>query len=271
MPSGKRSKQLRRTHVAAPPVRSKGMPVRRQASPRVLAAGGAVVAVVAIAIVLAAVLSGGKGSSVGPLPTNGSLATGMVGAADVHAMLKRIPQRGLTLGSATAPVTLLEYVDLQCPLCREFETQVLPDIIHRYVRTGKIKIEARVLAFIGPDSSRGRAAMIAAGLQGKAFDFAQLLYDNQQAENGGWLSDAMVARAAKSIPGLNPRQLFSVRNSGAVRTEATTFDRQAAVDGVKGTPTLFVGRSGHKGTRVALAGPTDEQSLVDAIQTALGS
>jgi hypothetical protein len=67
---------------------------------------------------------------------------------------------------------------------------------------GKLKVQARVLAFIGPDSSRGRNAMIATGRQGKAFDLAQVLYGNRQAENSGWLVraiDAALASRARSI------------------------------------------------------------------------
>ena len=30
---------------------------------------------------------------------------------------------------------MVEYVDLQCPFCQQFETQVMPDIIKNYVRT----------------------------------------------------------------------------------------------------------------------------------------
>jgi protein-disulfide isomerase len=145
----------------------------------------------------------------------------------------------------------------------------MPSLIDRYVRTGKVKVVARVLDFIGPDSSRGRNAMIAAGAQDKAFDFAQVLYDNQGKENTGWLSDAMVAQAAKSIPGLDPRRLFAQRDSATVKAAAAAFDRDAVRDGVKGTPTLFVGKSGTPGKQVALRSPTDESSIVAAIDAAL--
>jgi protein-disulfide isomerase len=273
MASGRKSKQRRRAAAiaAAPPVRSKGAARGRQASPRVLAAAGGLVVLIVIAVVLAVVLSGGKSSSLGTLPTNGSLANGLPGASDVDALLKGIPQQGLTLGSSSAPVTLVEYIDLQCPFCRQFETEVMPDIVRRYVRTGRLRVEARVLAFIGPDSSRGRDAMIAAGEQGKAFNFAQLLYDNQGTENTGWLSDSTVAQAAESIPGLNPRQLFAARDAGAVKRGAATFDNEATAEGVTATPTLFVGRSGTKGKQVRLASPADERTLIQAIEAVLAS
>jgi protein-disulfide isomerase len=270
MASGSKSKQRRRAAAAPPPpVREKGAQRQRTASPRVLAAAGGVVALAVVAVVFAVVLTGGKSGSVGTLPTSGSLASGLPGSRDVNTLLKGIPQSGLTLGSPTAPVTLVEYIDLQCPYCQQFETQVMPDIVQRYVRTGKVKVEARVLDFIGPDSSRGRNAMIAAGQQGKAFNFAQVLYDNQGTENTGWLSDAVVADAAKSIPGLNPQQLFADRKSAAVAKLGSTLDQKATADGVNGTPTLFVGRSGAKGTQVPLQSPQDSQSVVRALNSAL--
>jgi protein-disulfide isomerase len=243
----------------------------RRASPRVLAAAAGIVALAVVGVVLAVVVGGGKSGGVGTLPTTGSLRDALPGAASVRTLLHGIPQRGLELGSRAAPVTLTEYVDLQCPYCREFETQVMPDIVRRYVRSGKVKVSARVLAFIGSDSTRGRKAMIAAGEQGKAFDFAQLLYDNQGTENTGWLDDAIVADAAKSIPGLNPRKLFAARDSAAVERQATAFDRRAAADGVTGTPTFFVAGPGAARHEVTLASPTDEDTLLRALDAALGS
>ena len=59
------------------------------------------------------------------------------------------------------------------------ETQAMPTLLSRYVRSGKLKVEARPVAIRGADSVRGRSAAIAAGLQNKMFNFMQLLYDNQ--------------------------------------------------------------------------------------------
>ena len=274
MPSGKKSKQLRRTAAAAPPpVRSKGAAARRQANPKVLGAVAAVVVLAIVGIVLGVTLSGGSSnSSLKDLPATGSCTTGLPGCSDVEAMFKGIPQKGLTLGSAFAPVTMIEYIDLQCPFCQQFETQVFPDLLKTYVKTGKVKIEARILDFIGPDSSRGRKAMIAAGEQNKAFNFAEILYFNQKTENTGWLNDAMVGQAAASIPGLQVQQLLSARNSGSVSSQARAFDAQQTQDQVTGTPTLFVSKDGGKTKKqVPLASSTDKASVVTALNDALNS
>jgi protein-disulfide isomerase len=233
--------------------------------------GGAVVVLAAIGIALALALSGGKGANLSSYPVTGTLTNALPGAADVNTLLKGIPQHGMTLGSPTAPVTLVEYVDLQCPFCQQFETQVLPNIVQRYVRTGKVKIEARVLDFIGPDSSRGRKAMVAASLQNKAFNFAALLYDNQGTENTGWLSASMVGQAVSSIPGIKVHEVLTQQSSGSVATQASSYDALATADKVSATPTLFVGKSGAKGTVVPLKSPTDEQSLVTALNNALAA
>jgi protein-disulfide isomerase len=273
MASGKKSRQRRTSAAGAPPpVRSKGAPGRRQASPRVLAAGAALVVLVVVGIVLGVVFSGGsKATNGSALPTNGSISEGLPGASDINSMFKGIPQRGLVLGSPSAHVTLTEYIDLQCPYCQQFETTVMPDIVSSYVKTGKVKVEARPLAFIGPDSVRGRNAMIAAGDQRKAFNLAELLYVNQGTENTGWLSDTMIANAARSIPGLNPRLLFSVRNSSSVKAQATQIDAEGKANSVNQTPTLYVGAGGKLGSRVTLGSPTDKASLTTALDAALAS
>jgi protein-disulfide isomerase len=273
MPSGKKSKQARRVAASAPPpVQSKGSPRRRQADPKVL--WGAVgLAVIVIGIVLGVVLTrgGNNSTALADLPATGSCAVGLPGCTDVQNLFKGIPQQGTTLGSPKAPVTMVEYVDLQCPFCQEFETQVFPDILKDYVRTGKVKVEARVLDFIGPDSSRGRKAMIAAAKQNRAYNFAEILYFNQKTENTGWLNDAMIGQAAASIPGLKVQQLLSERNAGSVGNAAKKMDEQGTADQVSGTPTIFVGRTGKKGKQVPLASSTDKQSLVDALDAALNS
>jgi protein-disulfide isomerase len=164
---------------------------------------------------------------------------------------------------------MVEYVDLQCPYCALFETRAMPTVISRYVRTGKLKVEARVIAFIGPNSSAGRKAAIAAGNQDRLFNFMQVLFLNQGRENTGWLSNAMVRRAATSIPGLHVAPLLAERNSREVALQAQRFDAQKTAVNVQVTPTVFVGKSGGALRPVTLASPSDADAVVQAVDAAL--
>jgi protein-disulfide isomerase len=175
------------------------------------------------------------------------------------------------LGKASAPATMVEYIDLQCPVCRDFETNVMPSVIDKYVRAGKLKVIARPVAIIGSgvDSQRGRLGMIAAGQQNRAFNFSQLLFFNQGPEDGGWLDDTMVASAAKSIPGVNVAELQAAAKSPAVADQAKTYDSEATRDGLSGTPTVLVGPSGGKLTVVTPGREPSSEEMTAAIDAAL--
>ena len=262
MTSGKQARRQRQ-QAARPPVRSTE---GRKASPTVLI--GALVAIAVIAAVVAGilVLKGNGGSS-----TSSTSATVLPDASVIAKQFAGIPQHGDVLGKASAPATMIEYIDLQCPVCRDFETNVMPSVIDRYVRTGKLKVIARPVAVIGTgvDSQRGRLGMIAASKQNRAFNFAQLLYFNQGPEDGGWLDDTMVASAAKSIPGVDVPALLAAAKGSTAAEQAKTYDAQARSDGLAGTPTVLVGKTGSKPIVVAPGLEPSAEQMNAAIENAL--
>jgi protein-disulfide isomerase len=261
MPSQKASK--RRRHAAkTPPLPAARKRGQRRASPRVLIGAGVVALLIVIGIVLGVVLTSGSDSS------STASAPKLPDAADVQQLLAGVPQNGNVLGKPSAPVTVIQYVDLQCPFCRQFETEAMPTILSDYVRKGKVKIESRIIAFIGPDSQTGREAALAAAKQNKLFNFAQLLYDNQGTENTGWLSDDIIKSAAASIPGLDADRFQSDRGSDSVKSQMDTFDSQADKAGVNSTPTIYVVHKGGKPQLVTLTSPGDPSALETAINTA---
>jgi protein-disulfide isomerase len=274
MPSGKKSKQMRRVAAAAPPpVQSKGSPRRRQADPRVLAIAGGIAAVVVIVIVLVLVLGKSGNSSALPsgTPTVGNCsANGLPGCQDVASLFKGIPQKGLYLGSPSAKAQMVMFIDLQCPFCQNYETTVMPTIVKKYVRTGKVRIQVEPWAFIGPDSVRGQKAMFAAAKQNKAWNFAEVLYLNQATENTGWLSDSMVAQAAASVDGLDVKQLWTERKTGSISKSADEVAALAKARNVTGTPTVFVGKTGKTPKLVGASGSVPDlaqtEAAIDAAQ-----
>ncbi|HEY7536665.1 MAG TPA: thioredoxin domain-containing protein [Gaiellaceae bacterium] len=268
MPSGKQSRRQRRT-VKVPPTPASGRRDRR-ASPRVLAIAAVVIGLAVAAVVVGIVATRGSDSTQAEnVPRRGSLVNALPGAAEVQSMYAGIPQARNLIGSASAPVTMVEYVDLQCPYCRTFELSVMPTLVSRYVKTGKLRIDTRPIAFIGPDSVSGREALVAAGHQQRFYNFMQLLYLNQGAENSGWLDDELITAVAASIPGMNVPRLLRERDSDVVAAETTRFDEEAQAQGVNSTPTIFVGRTGTTPEHVPLSSPDDAAAIVKAIQNAL--
>jgi protein-disulfide isomerase len=284
MPSGKKARQQRQQAAVRtpPPVRSKGgggLRGPRQASPRVLAIAGGLVLIIVVVIVLAVVL--GRGGSGGT--TNGqgdsetlNLASGtpsvgsstssvaLQGAPDAAKLFGGIPQSQFVLGKPTAPVVLTEFIDLQCPVCKDFETTVFPTIVQKYVRTGKLRVKMEPWSILDRagtgvvDSDRGQKATIAAAGQNKAFQFAEMLYYNQGVEDTNWMNDAMISQTAASIDGLKPAQLVSDANSAATKSLAQGVDSLANTlaaknttggfggQGFIGTPGLFLSKGNGK-------------------------
>jgi protein-disulfide isomerase len=266
--SGKTARRRRKAAAAPPPpVQRKGRGGRRRASTRVLVAAAiAAVAVVGGAAGLAVAFGGGS-SGAANVPTVGSLANApLPNAADAQREFARIPQQGNELGSPSAKATLVEYIDLQCPNCQAYEATVMPAIVRRFVRTGKLRVEARPIAFIGPDSVLGRDAAIAASRQNRMYQFMQVVYLNQGTENTGWLKKDFVLKAAASVPGMNVNAVDDALGSSDVGDQAKQFETQANTDQIPGTPALLVGKTGGKLTLV----PThDEATVAGAIERAL--
>jgi len=221
----------------------------------------AILVVVALGVGLGVALGGGSSGKASNKP--------LKNVSTVRTLLGGIPQHGNVLGSASAPVTFVEYVDMQCPYCDAFEKQVFPGLVQSYVRTGKVRMVIRPLAFIGRDSLRGRNAVIAAGRQDKFFDLMELLYFNQGTENTGWLTQSIVNRAARAV-GVDVTKLAADQKSASVTKAAKGIDSLAKAQGVHSTPTVLVGKTGGTLRTVVLNSPTDATSVIDAIQLTSG-
>jgi protein-disulfide isomerase len=223
-----------------------------------------VVAAIAIAVGLGVVLAAAGETKSDP--TQGST---LPNAAEAAALFAGIPQQGTVLGRVNAPVTVVEFVDLQCPFCREFAVESMPTLVEKHIRSGKARLDIRGLVFLGPDSERGMRAAFAASRQNRMFELMELLYYNQRAENSGWLSQDLIEAGARSFPGLDVARLVDDMDSGAVSELLSEHADEAELREVSATPTVFVGPTGGKLTKVPIEGPTDVAAVERAIAAAL--
>jgi protein-disulfide isomerase len=192
---------------------------------------GAAAAIVAVAILVS---SSGPGGQDRHLPRTPA-------PRDVTAILRGIPQDRLTLGDPDAPILLVEFVDLQCPFCRQFAADSWPDIVRRYIRTGKVKMELRLTALLGEDSGKANKAVMAAGLQNRAWDASMRFYDVQGQENTGYVTDPFLRGVLSGVRGLDLARAMKQRSSAAVRNELGAVYSMQRRYGVNSTPTLMIG------------------------------
>lgn len=85
------------------------------------------------------------------------LIVGIFGIAHMAAdgqqeKINRLAQGQPVLGDPNAPVTLIEFGDFKCPVCKRFEETVFPLLKKEYIDTGKVKMAFLNMQFIGPDS-----------------------------------------------------------------------------------------------------------------------
>lgn len=163
------------------------------------------------------------------------------GTAGVNALLRGIPQHGSWLGKPSAPLILVEYVDLQCPFCAQFSQKTFPPVVRGYVRTGRVRILFRGLAFLGSDSAKALRWTYGAAAQNKLWNVLELLFANQGRENAGWVTQPLLTSVARSVPGLDLRKLRQdAPRSGLLIASAAAAARTARVPG---TPYLEAGHS----------------------------
>jgi protein-disulfide isomerase len=224
---------------------------------------------IAVVLILVSVLGSSDGSSASPPPTvsvssteSGSTvpaaAPKIPGAAATAALFKGIPQRLNQLGNPEAKVTMIEFADPQCPYCRQFALDALPAIVKEYVRTGKAKVVLFGIQIIGPNSENGLRAVYAAGLQGKLWDFSDLLYKSQGAENSGWITDGLLRQIGDSIPGFDTDKMMADRSSPDVEAALAASSQQASNARVNQTPTFFAGPTGGRLQQIAITSLTPE-------------
>jgi protein-disulfide isomerase len=205
---------------------------RRTSILRLGLVAGLAVVVVLVAIVVS---SGGGGNT--STSSGGKASSG--DAAAVAAEFKGIPQQGVTLGKPGAKYTLLEFADLQCPFCAEYSNQALPTVVDKYVRTGRIGYELRLVSILGDDSAKAAGAAAVAAKEGKLYQFADLFYRRQGQENSGYVTDGFISDVAKAV-GVNASAAVAASKQPDQQALVKQAAQKSAALGSSGTPDFYL-------------------------------
>jgi protein-disulfide isomerase len=234
---------------------------KAQRKKRLLRVGGVLVAAVVIVVIAVVVSSGGS-------KTGGSSKGSASGASQASQLLNGIPQSGITLGNPKAPVTLIEFADLQCPFCKQYTADTFPTVVAKYVRSGKVKMQFRNYAFIGPDSVTAARAAEAAGLQNKLWQFIDVFYANQGTENTDYVTDKFLQKIGKGVDGLNVQKLLTDRANPKVDQAISLAQQEAQTAGVNSTPSFLLQKGSAPAKKVS-ASPFEPAKFTAEIDAAL--
>ncbi len=135
-------------------------------------------------------------------------------------------------GAATAPVTIVEFTDFQCPACAAMHP-ILEEVLKSYGNKVRLVIRDFPLA-IHPNARKAAEAANAAHAQGKFFEYASLLFQHQDS-----LDPASLKKYATEL-GLDRTRFDAELDKGTYAAEVQHDLVDGENYGVDQTPTIFV-------------------------------
>lgn len=251
--------QARERRLAQEQARSER--ARRERRMRML--GGLVLLVVAVVAIAIAISSGGSAPKV-------TGASAKRTAATVNGLLTGIPQSGNTLGSPSAKVTVTEFGDLKCPICKDFTLGTEDQLISNDVKSGNVKLVYRSLCTAtctGPQPSvfsTQQAAALAAGLQNKEWYYVELFYHLQGDETTSYVNANYLNGLARLVPGLDYSKWAFDLGQSSLKAQVAADQKAASRKGFTSTPAIVI--RGPKGQAQPLVGDYPYSDIEAAIK-----
>ena len=149
-------------------------------------------------------------------------------------------------GEKTAGLTIVEFMDYQCPVCSRHFREVLPQIEAEYIETGKVRYVLRdyPLEPIHPQAFKAAEAVRCSGAQGKYWEMHDRLLGNQRP-----LDPKDLPEHARAL-GLDVPSFQQCLDSGRYVEEIRKDIAAGLTAGVRGTPTFFLGLTEADGSHV---------------------
>ena len=143
------------------------------------------------------------------------------------------------LGSKSAPITIVEFGDYQCPNCKAWFETTKPALIENYINSNKVNLVFLDLAFLGRDSIPAAESTYCAEEQGKYWEYHDILYSSQTGIDDGWANSERLKAFAFDLK--LDMDLFNIcLDSDKYIKRVQHNINEARKSGAQGTPTFFV-------------------------------
>jgi protein-disulfide isomerase len=169
-----------------------------------------------------------------------------------------------SIGSAEAPVTLVEFADYQCPFCKKFHTDAYAELKKNYIDTGKVLFVSRDLPLeFHPFAMKAAEAARCAGDQNKYWELRDALYSNAAPP-----SEDVIKKSVDSLA-LDAKGFQACLDSEKYKVDVQKDASEAAKLQISGTPTFVLAKSAKDkldGVRLVGAQPfATFQSAIDGL------
>ncbi|HET7414945.1 MAG TPA: Na+/H+ antiporter NhaA [Arthrobacter sp.] len=162
------------------------------------------------------------------------------------------PERDHIRGPVSAPLTLVEYADFECPFCAR-ATGMAKDVREHFGEDLRYIMRHLPLPDVHPYAELAAAAAEAAAAQGRFWEMHDLLFarqDQLELEDLAGYASRLGLDVEKFL-----RDIDEQRHSGRIREDVA----DAEASGARGTPTFFIGTQRH-------IGPFDARSLIAELE-----
>jgi protein-disulfide isomerase len=163
-----------------------------------------------------------------------------------------------TMGSPSAPVTMIEFSDFQCPFCGQYYTQTLPEVEKNYIDSGKVRFVFKNMPLdnLHPNARAAANGAECANEQNKFWKYHNKLFESQNSWAGlpGRNATDTFKQYAADL-GLDSNAFNTCVDSGKYADKVNKDYQDGSNYGVSGTPTFFIGNDKRGYVKVVGAQP----------------
>jgi len=143
------------------------------------------------------------------------------------------------LGNPNAKISIVEFGDYQCTFCYKFHKDTMKMIVKQYVVDGEVNFVYKDFPLNGPSSMMASEASYCAQEQGKFWEYHDIIYENWEGENTGWVTRDALGRFAENVE-LDMNEFNSCMNDSKYQQKVLKNEEFARKINIDATPSFII-------------------------------
>ena len=162
-----------------------------------------------------------------------------LGTSSIVLNKKNLLEGSTILGNPNAKISIVEFGDYQCTFCYKFHDKTLKMILEQYIIEGKVNFVYKDFPLNGPPSIMASEASYCAQEQEKFWQYHDLIYENWEGENTGWLTRDALDRFAEDVQ-LDLSEFNSCMNNSKYHQKVLETEQFAREINIDATPSFII-------------------------------